>query len=123
MITSIAPERPLNGKGFYEISGIAWTGSGKIKKVDVSLDGGRNWQTANIDGPVFDKSLTRFRMPWRWNGEELLMQSRAMDENGYVQPTFSDLRAERGTWSIYHRNAIHTWLIRSSGEVENVQLS
>lgn len=123
VITSIAPERPLNGKGFYEISGIAWTGNGKVKKVDVSLDGGRNWQTAEIDGPVFDKSLTRFRMPWRWDGEELLMQSRAMDESGYVQPTFSDLRAQRGTWSIYHRNAIHTWLIRTSGEVENVQLS
>lgn len=123
VITSIAPERPLNGKGFYEISGLAWTGSGKIKHVDVSIDGGRNWQTAIIDGPVFDKALTRFRMPWRWNGKELLMQSRAIDENGYVQPTFSNLRAERGTWSIYHRNAIHTWLIRSSGEVENVQLS
>ncbi|MBT3558154.1 MAG: hypothetical protein HOC63_06025 [Rhodospirillales bacterium] len=87
------------------------------------MDGGKNWQTADIDGPVFDKSLTRFRMPWRWDGEELLMQSRAMDESGYVQPTFSDLRNQRGTWSIYHRNAIHTWLIRASGEVENVQLS
>ncbi len=123
VITSIAPERPLNGKGFYEISGIAWSGSGKIKRVDVSVDGGRNWTTAAIDGPVLDKALVRFRMPWNWNGDERLIQSRAMDETGYVQPTFSQLREARGTWSIYHRHAIHSWLIRSSGEVENVQLS
>lgn len=123
VITSVAPERPLNGKGFYELSGVAWTGSGRIKRVDISTDGGRNWTTADIAGPTLDKSLTRFRMPWRWNGDEVLLQSRAMDETGYVQPTFTQLRRERGTWSIYHRHAIQTWLVRPSGEVENVQLS
>lgn len=123
VITSPSSEKPINGKGFCEIRGLAWSGQGRINRVDVSTDGGKNWQEAQIQGPVLNKSLTRFRMPWKWNGERTLLQSRAIDETGYVQPTFEDLREVRGGWSIYHRNAIHTWLVNPSGEVENVQLS
>ena len=65
---------------------------------------------------MLDKSLTRFTLPFQWNGEELLVQSRAMDETGYVQPTIQQLQAERGVNSIYHNNAIATWLVKSTGK-------
>lgn len=123
VITSPSPEKPVNGKGFFEIRGLAWSGAGKITRVDVSVDGGRNWQTAELEGPVHGKALTRFRLPWEWTGQPHLLQSRAIDETGYVQPTLKQLRAERGMWSIYHNNAVHTWHLTKSGEVENVQLS
>lgn len=123
VITSPSPEKPLDGKGFTEIRGLAWSGAGKITRVDVSVDGGRTWRTAQLDGPVLTKSLSRFRLPWEWSGDPALLQSRAMDETGYVQPTLADLRAERGQWSIYHNNAVHTWHLTKSGEVENVQLA
>ena len=77
----------MKQKGFNVISGMAWSGRGKVKRVDVSLDGGRNWRTARIDGPVLDKACVRFYYEFDWNGEELLLQSRAMDETGYVQPS------------------------------------
>ncbi len=123
VITSPCPEKPLKfGKGFYEIRGIAWSGYGKIRKVDVSLDGGMNWQTAELQSPVFSKSLTRFRLPLQWDGRPMLLQSRAMDESGYVQPAIDALRRVRGLNSIYHKNSIHTWRVHASGEVENVQI-
>ena len=87
-----------------------------------SLDGGRNWQTARIDGPVLDKSLTRFYVDFEWNGQEMMIQSRAMDSTGYVQPTRDELRKIRGVNSSYHNNGIQTWLVRSSGETENVEI-
>ncbi len=123
VITSPSMEKPIDGKGFVEVTGLAWTGQGKIKRVDISTDGGNNWQPAQIDGPIFDKALTRFRFPWRWDGKPALLQSRAIDETGYVQPNFADLRALRGEWSIYHNNSIHTWKVNTGGDVENVQLS
>lgn len=123
VITSPSMEKPIDGKGFVEIKGLAWTGQGKIKRVDVSTDGGKNWKPAQIDGPVFDKALTRFTMPWKWDGNPALLQSRAIDETGYVQPEFADLRKLRGEWSIYHNNSVHTWQVNTGGDVENVQLS
>lgn len=124
VVTFPCPEKPLkHGKGFYEIRGIAWSGYGKIRKVDVSLDGGMNWQTAELQTPVFSKSLTRFRLPLQWDGRPMLVQSRAMDESGYVQPTIEALRAVRGVNSIYHKNSIHTWRVHPNGEVENVQIA
>jgi len=122
VITSPCPEKPVRGKGYHTISGLAWSGAGKIKRVDVSIDGGRNWQSASLDGLVLEKSLTRFSLPWQWNGQPALMQSRAIDATGYVQPTIEQLRAVRGKWSIYHNNAIQTWQIKADGDVENVQL-
>lgn len=124
VITSPSPQAPINHKsGFTVLSGLAWSGRGKIARVDVSLDGGRNWQTAKLDGPVFDKALTRFYHEFDWNGRELLLQSRAMDETGYVQPSKSELRNVRGVNSIYHNNGIQTWQLHKNGEVENVEIS
>ena len=124
VITNPSPQAPLNHKsGFTVLSGLAWSGRGKIARVDVSLDGGRNWRTARLDGPVWDKALTRFYYEFDWDGRELLLQSRAIDETGYVQPTKAELRKYRGVNSIYHNNGIQTWLVHMSGEVENVEIS
>ena len=85
------------GPGLYEISGLAWSGYGKIAKVEVSADGGKSWAAAALQEPVLPKALTRFRMPWRWDGGPAVLQSRAMDDTGYVQPTReqTDRRARR----------------------------
>ena len=122
VVTSPSPEKHIMSKGHNLLKGLAWSGRGKIRRVDVSIDGGLNWQTAKIHGPILGKSLTRFTMPFEWNGEELKVQSRAMDETGYVQPTIEALQKERGVKSIYHNNSIATWLVKSTGEVENVRL-
>jgi sulfane dehydrogenase subunit SoxC len=121
VITSPCPENPVPAKGFNVISGLAWSGRGRITRVDVSLDGGKNWRTARLEGPVLSKCLTRFYLDWRWGGESVLLESRAMDETGYVQPSIAELRALRGGNSIYHNNSIQTWLVNPGGEVENVQ--
>jgi len=124
VITAPCPEKPLAfGPGRYDISGLAWSGRGKIRRVDVSTDGGHSWRTAELQTPVLAKALTRFRLPWRWGGQETFLQSRAMDETGYVQPTIDQLRAARGLNSVYHKNSIHTWRVTPQGEVDNVQVS
>ena len=122
VITSPSPQAPVKQKGFNVISGLAWSGRGKVKRVDVSLDGGRNWRTARIDGPILDKACVRFYYEFDWTGEELLLQSRIMDETGYVQPGKDALRRIRGVNSIYHNNGIQTWALRADGEVENVEV-
>lgn len=122
VITSPCPEKPMRQKGRVVIEGLAWSGEGKIRRVDVSFDGGRNWRQARLKGPVLSKSLTRFEIDWQWHGQEALLQSRAIDETGYVQPSYEQLRALRGINSMYHNNAIQTWLLHETGEVENVQL-
>ena len=121
VITAPSGGQMLLDKGFYNISGIAWSGRGKIKRVDVSFDGGRNWTTARLENPVLPKALTRFNIGWTWNGGPAIFQSRAIDDTGYVQPKISELRAVRGTRSIYHNNAIQSWKVAESGEVSNVQ--
>ena len=105
------------------LSGIAWSGRGAIQRVDVSMDGGANWQTARLDGPSFDKAVHRFYVDFDWDGRELMLQSRAVDTTGYIQPTKHQLRQVRGENSIYHNNGIQTWLVRSNGETENVEVS
>jgi sulfane dehydrogenase subunit SoxC len=122
VVTNPSPQAPLKYKGRNVLSGFAWSGRGTVQRVDVSIDGGRNWQTARIDGPVLDKSLVRFYVDFDWNGQELMVQSRAMDSTGYVQPTKDELRKVRGVNSIYHNNGVQTWLVRSSGETENVEI-
>ena len=122
VVTTPSGGQVLLDRGFYSISGLAWSGRGKVKKVDVSVDGGRNWRSARLQGPVLDKCLTRFSLDWVWDGQPALIQSRASDDTGYVQPTSRQLRAVRGTRSIYHNNAVQTWLVQESGEVGNVQL-
>lgn len=123
VITSICPENPLKNKGFHELEGVAWSGRGKIKHVDVSFDGGISWQPANLKGLILDKALTRFSFNWNWDGSPKLIQSRAIDETGYVQPTLEQLRAVRGLNSIYHKNSIQTWQLSHTGEVKNAQRS
>jgi sulfane dehydrogenase subunit SoxC len=122
VITAPSPQAPLRDKGLLVISGLAWSGRGKVARVDVSLDGGRNWKTARLEAPVLDKSMTRFYLDFDWNGEELMVQSRALDSTGYVQPTRQELRKVRGVNSVYHNNGIQSWLVRGNGEVENVEL-
>jgi sulfane dehydrogenase subunit SoxC len=123
VITFPCPERGLKKRGHYEISGLAWSGRGRIVRVDISTDGGDNWRQARLAEPVLSKCLTRFRVDWSWDGGPALLQSRAVDETGYVQPTLTRLRRARGTNSIYHNNAIQTWRVAPSGEVFNVQLA
>ena len=109
-------------KGYHEIRGLAWSGRGRVKRVDVSTDGGRNWRTATLQEPVHTKALTRFRIDWAWDGGPALLQSRVIDDRGYVQPTIRQLREVRGSRSIYHNNAIQTWRVDATGEVSNVQV-
>jgi sulfane dehydrogenase subunit SoxC len=122
VITAPSGGQVLMGKGYYEITGLAWSGRGRIRRVDVSADGGRNWRSAVLQTPIHTKCLTRFRADWNWDGAPALLQSRAVDETGQVQPTVGQLRAVRGTRSIYHNNKIQTWSVAAGGEVGNVQL-
>ncbi|CAN7187392.1 sulfite dehydrogenase [Bosea sp. LjRoot237] len=122
VVTNPSPQAPLKQKGRNVLSGLAWSGRGTIKRVDVTLDGGKNWQHARIDGPVLDKSLTRFYVDFDWAGQDLLIQSRAIDSTGYVQPTKDELRKVRGSNSIYHNNGIQTWHVKANGETENVEI-
>jgi sulfane dehydrogenase subunit SoxC len=123
VVTTPSGGQVLLDQGFYSISGLAWSGRGMVKAVDVSVDGGRNWRRARLESPVMSKCLTRFSIDWVWDGKPAIVQSRATDETGYVQPTYAQLRAVRGRRSIYHNNAIQSWLVQDGGEVRNVQLS
>lgn len=123
VITTPSGGQIILDKGFLNVSGLAWSGRGKITKVDISADGGRNWKPARIDGQAMSKCLTRFNMDWAWDGKPALLMSRATDETGHIQPTYAENRKVRGTKSIYHNNSIQTWLLQESGEVKNVQLS
>ena len=123
VITFPCPEMPVKGPGIYEIRGLAWSGNGKIRQVDISTDGGINWMRARLHNPVLTKALTRFTAEWRWDGKPALLQSRAVDETGFVQPTLAELRAVRGTNAVYNNNSIQTWQVKPDGSVFNVQLS
>jgi sulfane dehydrogenase subunit SoxC len=122
VITTPSGGQTLLDKGFYNVTGLAWSGRGKVRRVDVSVDGGRNWRTARLETPVLSKCLTRFNFDWVWDGQPAVLQSRAIDDTGYVQPSYAQLRAVRGTRSIYHNNAIQSWKIVETGEVSNVQV-
>jgi sulfane dehydrogenase subunit SoxC len=122
VITSPSGGQVLLDRGYHEIRGLAWSGRGKVRRVDVSTDGGRNWRVAKLQGPILAKALTRFHIDWTWAGAPALLQSRVIDETGYVQPSIRELRAARGTRSIYHNNAIQTWRVDATGEVSNVQV-
>ncbi len=120
VITYPSGGNKLNEPGLYEISGLAWSGRGRIRRVDISTDGGRGWTTARLQDPILPMSFTRFRLPWNWNGSEVTLMSRALDETGYVQPSRDALVAYRGVNSNYHCNAIKAWRISSDGSVSNV---
>jgi sulfane dehydrogenase subunit SoxC len=122
VVTTPSGGQVLLDNGFYNISGLAWSGRGRVARVDVSVDGGRNWRSARLETPVLDKCLTRFNLDWVWDGRPAVVQSRAIDSTGHVQPTYRQLRAVRGKRSVYHNNAVQSWLVQASGEVTNVQL-
>jgi sulfane dehydrogenase subunit SoxC len=128
-VTQPSPGHSLKGPGFYEISGLAYSGNGRISRVMVSADGGKSWAQAALQEPVLSKALTRFRMPWRWDGQPVVLQSRAWDEAGNTQPTRSQIAAERGeprvnvpvtAFPMGHMNVITSWGIDSKGEVKHV---
>jgi sulfane dehydrogenase subunit SoxC len=124
VVTSPSPQAPIShGTGPLVISGLAWSGRGAIVRVDVSKNGGKTWETARLAKPGEKMALTRFYLDTIWDGEEMLLQSRAMDETGYVQPTKAQLREVRGENSVYHNNCIQTWWVRPNGEAENVEVS
>lgn len=124
VVTSPSPQAPItHGKGPLVITGLAWSGRGAITGVDVSIDGGKTWTQARLGAPGTDKALTRFYLDINWDGSEMLLQSRARDSSGYVQPTKAELREVRGLNSIYHNNAIQTWWVKADGEAENVEVS
>jgi sulfane dehydrogenase subunit SoxC len=120
VITSPGGGAAMQVPGIYQISGLAWSGGGRIRRVEVSADGGRSWTDAELSGPVLPKALVRFRLPWRWDGGPTVLQSRATDETGAVQPTRDALISERGTKFNYHYYAIQSWGVRETGEVVNV---
>ena len=109
----------MGGPGPVQITGLAWSGVGKVKRVDISVDGGRSWRTAGLEEPILPMAMTRFQMPWHWDGSPVVIASRVTDETGYVQPTRDALIAERGTNYVYHYNAIATWKIDQTGKVTN----
>jgi sulfane dehydrogenase subunit SoxC len=119
IITRPSPGLLLKGPGFYEISGLAWSGRGRVVRVEVSADGGASWTEAALQDPVLPKSLTRFRAAWIWNGGPAILQSRATDETGMTQPTRAQFAAERGLRGLYHYNAIASWRIDEKGEANN----
>ena len=120
VITFPSGGQRLAGPGFYEITGLAWSGRGRVRRVEVSTDGGKTWRLAALQEPVLGLAHTRFRFPWRWDGRDAVLQSRCTDETGYVQPTLAQLVKVRGLHSHYFLNAIQSWKVAADGSVHNV---
>ena len=120
VITNPSPTMTLGQTGLYEVTGLAWSGAGKITRVEVSADGGATWAEAALTEPVLSKSFTRFRIPWQWSGGPATLLSRAVDETGAMQPTRAQFVGEYGERSNYHNNTIQAWGIAATGEVSNV---
>src|SRR5262247_3240899 len=128
-ITHPSPELKMSGAGFYEISGVAYSANGRVAKVMVSADAGKTWAQAALQEPVHSKAFSRFRVPWRWEGGPAVLQSRAWDEAGNVQPTRAQIVAARGEttkvppvtgFPSQHYNGITAWAIERTGEVKHV---
>jgi sulfane dehydrogenase subunit SoxC len=119
VITAPSAGMRLENPGYYEISGLAWSGRGRITRVEVSADGGETWAEAALNEPVLPCCFTRFRIPWQWDGGVAVLQSRASDEAGEVQPARADLLAARGRHGYFHYNAIVSWAVDPQGAVEH----
>jgi len=120
VITRPSGGMTLKGPGMYEIQGLAWSGNGKITAVDVTLDGGKNWREATLEEPIMDKCLTRFQLPWNWDGSPVMIASRAVDSTGYVQPSVQEIAKVRALAGfVQHHNGIFPWSVSASGEVKN----
>ena len=122
VITFPSGTQHLPGPGVYEITGLAWSGRGLVRRVEVSADGGKTWRDARLQQPVLRFAHVRFRLDWRWDGREAILQSRCIDETGYVQPTLAELVKVRGLNTIYHNNAIQSWKVAADGNVHNVHI-
>ena len=120
LITNPSFGMQLQQPGLYQISGLAWSGHGKITRVEVSADGGKTWAQAALQTPVLPMAFTRFRIPWRWNGQPATLKSRAIDQSGYEQPERDKLVAERGRHGYFHYNAIVSWFVSKSGRISHV---
>jgi sulfane dehydrogenase subunit SoxC len=120
VITSPSGGQRLPGPGFHEIRGLAWSGRGLVRRVEVSADGGKTWRDARLQAPVLRFAHARFRLDWRWDRRPAVLQSRCTDETGYVQPTLAELAKVRGLNSFYHNNAIQSWKVAADGSVHNV---
>ena len=112
----------LPGPGLHEISGLAWSGAGRITRVEVSVDGGASWREAALQGPQLPKAATRFRLAWRWDGAPAQLQSRATDERGNVQATRAAWNAVYSPGNRFHNNMIQTWVVDANGSVSNAYL-
>src|SRR4051812_11665732 len=121
VITFPSGGQTLASRGLYEVTGLAWSGRGLIDRVEVTIDGGKTWSRAMLQEPRLPLALTRFRLPWRFDGQGAVIASRAIDQTGYVQPTRAALIAARGTNSIYHYNGIKPWQVHPDGTVTNVE--
>jgi sulfane dehydrogenase subunit SoxC len=110
----------MQGAGYYEISGLAWSGLGRVRRVDISADGGKTWAEAALSGPVLPKATTRFRLPWMWNGQPVTLMSRTTDEKGQVQKTHAEWSAQYAPRQNFHFSAIQSWGVDASGKVSNV---
>jgi sulfane dehydrogenase subunit SoxC len=121
VITFPSGGQSLSGPGLYELTGLAWSGRGRIERVEITTDGGRTWMPARLQEPRLPMAFTRFRLDWRFEGREALIASRAIDESGYVQPTREALIAVRGTNSGFHFNGIKFWKVQADGTVTNVE--
>lgn len=117
IITTPAYPRRLAAPGWVPISGLAWSGRGRVARVDVSTDGGRTWTEAGLQTPVLSKAHTRFTLMWEWDGRAATLMSRATDETGGVQPTLAEFRAKRGAGTDYHFNHIRAWTVQPDGQV------
>lgn len=120
VITHPSHGQKLSGPDVHQVRGLAWSGHGRITRVEVSADGGRHWTDADLQGPVLPRCLTRFRLPWRWDGRGCVLQSRATDDTGRVQPSRAALVAARGRRGFYHYNAIVSWEVDEQGFVSHV---
>ena len=120
VITQPSGGMTMQGPGLYELTGLAWSGAGRVAKVEVSSDGGATWRDAMLQAPVLSKSLTRFRLPWNWNGAPAMLQSRATDEKGNVQESRSAWNALYSPANRYHNTMIQTWAVNADGSVKNV---
>ncbi len=125
VVTSPCPEKPwkdLKKGDLVEIEGLAWSGMGTITGVDISFDGGKNWEEASLKGLVLEKSWTRFSYIYKYEGKDLLLSTRARDDAGHIQPSVKQERDTVGVEGVYHRNGIHTWAVSAKGDVTNVQI-
>ena len=117
IITTPSHPARLTPNGWTQISGVAWSGRGKIVRVDVSTDGGTTWIASQLQEPVLALAHTRFRLPWQWDGARAVLMSRAVDDTGYTQPTLQEFKAARGPGTDYHFNYIRSWIVEPDGQV------